>query len=139
MPLGKHVRFACVCALLVCPIGVAQQQVQQRLRSIKGVVETTDGTRLPGVDVRVTNVGGGPTTGAGEFNITLPREIEPGSEIEFYVAGWKIANLDDGKIFLPKSEMAVIHIKVSRTISYQQYVFKGLRSKKDVENRRTQP
>jgi hypothetical protein len=72
------------------------------------------------VDIRVTNVGGGPTSDSGEFTIALPPQLEPGSEIEFYVAGWTIKNPYHGKEFVPRSPIATIHIVVVRKANRDQ-------------------
>jgi len=84
------------------------------------VVETEDGRRLAGVAVRVTNVGGRPTSDSGEFTIPLPPQFEPGSEVEFYVAGWIIKNPYQGKEFVPKNTTATIHIIVVRNANRDQ-------------------
>jgi hypothetical protein len=123
----KHLRTACLCGLFVCHSISGQVSP----RCVRGIVETSDGTRLTGVNVRITGVGDRPTSDSGEFVITLPSQYEPGIEVEFYVAGWRIINLDEGKIYLPKYDTAVIHIKVSHGESYPQYVFKSLRTKSE--------
>jgi hypothetical protein len=110
MAFSRHLLAVGVCSLVISFTSAAGP----RTRVVTGVVETSDGTRLSGVDVRVTNVGGRPTSDSGEFTIPLPEQFEPGSEIEFYVAGWKIINLYDGKTWVPKSETATIHIIVVR-------------------------
>ncbi len=134
MALPTHLLAASVCAFLISFASAAGP----RARSIAGVVETSDGTRLPGVDVRVTNVGGQPTSDSGEFTISLPEQYEPGSEIEFYVAGWKITNLYEGKTWVPKGETVTIHIIVSRASRDQQYSLKNFRTKDTGSTRRLQ-
>jgi len=127
MALRKLLLAVGVCALLVPYASSAET----RLRILRVVVQTAEGIRLADVDVRVVGVGGKPTSETGEFVFTLPGEFEPGSEIEFFVAGWNITNLDSGKTYVPKSETAVIHIKVSRLPSSQRDVLSALRTKKD--------
>lgn len=128
----KYVRTACLCGLLLC----RSTDAQLHARHIRGIVETSDGTRLAGVDVRVTGVEGHPTSDTGEFEFELPSQYEPGVEIEFYIAGWKIVNLDEGRTYVPKYDTAVIHIKVSRAGSYPQYLFKSLRTKSQRKTQR---
>ena len=99
-----------LCTLLIQSSGRAGPKT----RTISGVVETSDGTRLPKVDIRITNVGSRPTSDAGEFTIPLPEQFEPGTEVEFYVAGWVINSPVGGKTWVPKSETATIHIVVIR-------------------------
>ena len=127
MTRGKHLLAAGICCLLFChAIGA-----QSHPHLIRVVVQTSGGTRLPDVDVRVVGVGGKPTSDTGEFIFALPAEFESGSVIEFFVVGWNITNLDNSKTYIPKSETAIIHIKVSRIVSSKQNAFDGLRTKND--------
>lgn len=107
---------------------------------VAGVLETEDGTRLPKVDVRVTNVGGGPTLDSGEFTIILNGDYEPGSEIEFKVAGWDIKSPFQGRIWLPKSKTATIHIIVTKIPTPEQHeVLNGLRTRESQAARKRKP
>jgi hypothetical protein len=97
-------------ALLLCSSYFAHGQA----RYIFGVVETEDGRRLAGVSVRVTNVGDRPTSNSGEFRIPLPPEFDPGTEIEFYIAGWTIKSPYQARDWLPKVPTTPMHIIVAR-------------------------
>ena len=134
MALPRHLLAACMCTLLISFASAAGA----RTRTISGVVETSDGTRLPGVDIRVTNVGGKPTSDSGEFTISLTDQLEPGSEIEFYVAGWTINSPYEGKIWIPKDETVTIHIVVSRTDRDAPFPLKNSRTKSTRNTRRLQ-
>lgn len=87
-------------------------------RSIFGVVVVYEGfcscyKKLPGVDLRVIGVGGGPTSLSGEYNISLPPEFEAGSEINFSISdstGYTIESPHDGRIWLPKDRTVSIPI-----------------------------
>jgi hypothetical protein len=132
MSFSRHLLTLATCSLVMSFVSAGGS----RARVVVGVVETSDGTRLPGVDVRVTNVGGRPTSESGEFTIPLPEQFEPGSEIEFYIAGWKIINLYDGKTWLPKSEAATIHIIVVRMGSAPDDSLRNAHAKNTASSRR---
>jgi hypothetical protein len=83
------------------------------------MVQTESGRPLGGISVRVTLVGDCPTRDSGEFRITLPQQLQPGSQIELHVKGWKIKSPYGGLEFVPRDEMAVIHIVVADTADYE--------------------
>src|SRR5271168_6813 len=106
-----------IAALVVCPLAFSQDdqcpsrpRPPQVGRAIRGTVAFGH-IRLAHVSVRITGAGGDTTTDSGEFCIYLPATMGDGDKIEFYIEGFNITDLPDGRVaYVPRNHTEFIKL-----------------------------
>jgi tetratricopeptide (TPR) repeat protein len=104
-------------ATVVCGLAAFSQSAKPDAptRFASGVVETSDGRLLSGVEVRLTNLGNATTSDAGAFAVPIPRHLWTGDPIEISLSNdWVVTLPWEGRTFVPVNPDEVIHVRVAR-------------------------
>jgi hypothetical protein len=130
-------------ALSCMSMSASRADGQQKPR-VSGWVQTLIGERLPGVEVRMMDVGGSVTSDTGEFSIgELPPNVQPGQSIILFVKHqeWVIASPYEGRTQMPqpgvsiqivvarRKDIELLRSRTSRTVNAVSELQRGMAGK----------